>query len=47
MRVGFGTLAHQMQMHEIDDPEMDVLTEELIIVMLRHMGIPDESQQSA
>lgn len=47
LRMVFATLAHQMQMHEIDDPEMDVLTEELIIVMLRHMGIPDESQQSA
>jgi len=37
----FATLAHKMQMQEIDKPEMDDLTEELIRMMLRYMGIPE------
>jgi AcrR family transcriptional regulator len=39
--VAFATLAHQIQMHEIDKPQMDELTEELIRMMLRYMGIAD------
>lgn len=43
----FATLAHQIQMHQIDVPEMDELTEELILMMLRYMGIPESQQQIA
>lgn len=45
VRIGLGivfsALAHQVQMHRIDDPSMDELTEQLILMMLRYMGIPD------
>jgi AcrR family transcriptional regulator len=41
MRVAFATIAHRIQMHEIDGPQMDELTEELIRMMLRYLGIAD------
>ena len=44
----FGMLALRILMHEIDEPEMEELTEELIRLMLRYMGIadvPDWEQQ--
>ena len=41
MGIAFATLAHQIQMHAIDKPQMDELTEELIRMMLRYMGIAD------
>ncbi len=37
----FSTLAHQIQMHQIDKPEMDELTDELIRMMLRYMRIAE------
>lgn len=37
----FATLVHQIQMHRIDEPEMDQLVEELTRMMLRYMGIQD------
>lgn len=37
----FATLAQQIQMHQIDKPEMDELTDELILMMLRYMGIAE------
>jgi len=39
----FATLAHQIQMHQIDSPQIDELREELIRMMLRYMGIAAES----
>ncbi len=41
MGMAFATVAHQIQMRGIDEPEMDQLTEELILMMLRFMGIAD------
>ncbi len=41
--IAFATLAHQIQMREIDKPQMDEITEELIRMMLRYMGIADVS----
>lgn len=41
LAVAFATLAHQIQMHEIDKPQMDELTEVLIRMMLQYMGISD------
>lgn len=41
LRMVFATLAQQIQLHLIDGPEMDKLTEELILMMLRYMGIAE------
>jgi hypothetical protein len=41
LRMVFATLAHRIQMREMESPEMPVVTEELIRVMLRYMGIQD------
>ena len=43
--VVFATLAHQIQMHRIDEASMDGLTDELILMMLRYMGIEDSPAQ--
>lgn len=43
LAMAFATLAHQIQMHQIDSPQMDELSEELIRMMLRYMGITSEA----
>jgi AcrR family transcriptional regulator len=40
--VAFATIAHQIQMHGIDKPEMSPLSEELIRMILRYMGIAED-----
>ncbi len=41
LEVAFATLAHRIQMHEIDQPAMDERAEEMIRMHLRYLGIVD------
>ena len=41
LQMVFATLAHQIQMHQFDRPQMDEMTDELVRMMLRYMGISE------
>ncbi len=41
LSMAFAVLAHESQMHRIDDPHIEWLIEEMIQMVLRYMGIED------
>ncbi len=45
LEVVFATLAHRIQMHKIDDPDMDELVRMLIVIQLRYLGIDQTNKR--
>ena len=44
LEVVFATLAHRIQMHKIDDTDMDELVRMLIVIQMRFLGIDEGSR---
>ncbi len=41
LEICFATLAHRIEMHEIDDPDMSGLVDSLTLMVIRYMGITE------
>lgn len=41
LEMAFATLAHRIQMHQMDDPDTDRVVDAIIVMILRYMGITE------